>query len=693
MRARLLNLIVLTAWLFTACAAPTAPPVVITVSRAPLATATASPTHTDAPPATSPAAPSPTPPGPPLAPTLTLSRLAEWDAPPAHSLAWFPNGERLAVASERGVYLYDAATLQAIRYLEMGHAVTAAAITHAEDLLVASTTHGFQKWDLRSGQPLTLPAALIDRPELSNLSHLSFSPDDHLLAAVGYGLLSVWDITAGQVLYAWYSEAGEGLFPPPTAVFSRDGRLLAASIANEVVIVSLETGVLWQQIKGFTTSPTHLAFSHDDRVLIAASGSHISFWDTATGQLRRERSLAGFAAVSLSRDGLRLAGTGDGFIALSDSVTGTPWLRLMAHTGYASHFAYSPNGTRLAALDANGTLWVWQVDIGRVAATLDRHHPQPTMPALSPDGQTLAWGSGHRVWLWAYASGDPPQPVFSQPDLVTSVAFSPDGLWLVTGGAAPWSRRAEGGATAAARVWDLTTSRLRDTLPSQGYAVGALAFSPDSQTIATGGEDTLIRLWHLPTGRLLRELSGYHTSPIQLAFSPDGQQLLSLASAYEGCYGHCLPGSVPWREESEHLRLWDLNTGEGSSVLEAGQGGCSREMAVLSPTGQQIVGTLCPGHGLWSLRANQPRQRWLLPEPVGTPGFLAFSPAGRSLAAITPRTGSVLLINAETGALITRAFPPNGPVTWLTFLDNGRLLAWSHAHGTLRLWHGHLTYP
>ncbi|MGA2490416.1 MAG: hypothetical protein ABSF99_09595 [Anaerolineales bacterium] len=81
------------------------------------------------------------------------------------------------------------------------------------------------------------------------------------------------------------------------------------------------------------------------------------------------------------------------------------------------------------------------------------------------------------------------------------------------------------------REWKLT-----QTLAGHEEAVTSLAFSPDGNTLASGGQDGTIRLWNLKTGaqiRLLDRLSDVvrgSSVPVRIgciAFSPDGKFLVS----------------------------------------------------------------------------------------------------------------------------------------------------------------------
>lgn len=98
---------------------------------------------------------------------------------------------------------------------------------------------------------------------------------------------------------------------------------------------------------------------------------------------------------------------------------------------------------------------------------------------------------------------------------VDSVAFSPDGRGLASGG---------GGR---ACLWDVRTGELQETLAGHLGSVSTVAFSPDGFMLASGSSDRTIRLWDVLTGELLQTLAGHTAAIPSVAFSPDGQTLAS----------------------------------------------------------------------------------------------------------------------------------------------------------------------
>src|SRR5439155_1498521 len=161
-----------------------------------------------------------------------------------------------------------------------------------------------------------------------------------------------------------------------------------------------------------------------------------------------------------------------------------------------------------------------------------RHGDGVCAVAFAPDGKLLASISRDRTLrLWDAATGRQIRQL-SEPDCeYYALAFSPDSRTLAAATGDPL----RGGHTAV-RLWDVTTGKERTRLKGHERGVLALAFSADGRRLASANPFEPVRIWDVQTGQTVVACEEPHGA-MALAFSPDG---CTLASA-------CMSGTV---------RLW-----------------------------------------------------------------------------------------------------------------------------------------
>ena len=156
--------------------------------------------------------------------------------------------------------------------------------------------------------------------------------------------------------------------------------------------------------------------------------------------------------------------------------------------GWISDIAYSPNGNFLAVGAAIG-VWIYDVHTGAELELLTGHTDGVTSIAFSPDGTTLAsggnWGD-ETVRLWDVATWRPKVALTGHKDSIDCVVFSPDSTML-----------ASGGSDKVVQLWDARTGQPMARLVAHTRWISSIAFSPDGYTLASGSEDGTVLLWNL----------------------------------------------------------------------------------------------------------------------------------------------------------------------------------------------------
>jgi WD40 repeat protein len=293
--------------------------------------------------------------------------------------------------------------------------------------------------------------------------------------------------------------------------------------------------------------------------------------------------------------------------------------------------------------------------------SLRGHGGQVFAVALAPDGRLALGGAADgTVHLWdpAHPEADP-AVLPGHEDLVQSVAFTPDGLTLASGG------------YNGVRLWDLTN--LADPVLLRGHerVVESVAFAADGRLLASGSEDRTVRLWDLTNLEADPVVfRGHEGDVLSVAFAPDGHTLAS--GSYDGT-----------------MRLWDLTNPKATPVVLETHMGRVWSVA-FAPDGR----TLASGGGdgtvrLWDL-AHPEAGSTILAEHERPVIAIAFAPDGRLLASggedgtvrlwdpAHPEAGSSILVGHE-GSVAAVAFAPDGS-TLASVGDDHTVRLWDPTH-------------
>ena len=319
--------------------------------------------------------------------------------------------------------------------------------------------------------------------------------------------------------------------------------------------------------------------------------------------------------------------------------------------GAIEQIQYSPDGARLAVGSSVG-IWLYDTTTEQEIALLTGHSGIVGSVAFSPDGSTLAsGGSGKIVRLWDAVTGAHLHTLEGETDGVLSVVFSPDGSALARV------------SQTTVDLWDVETktyTRSLELRTPQGdtYSVSTVAFSPDFSTLAGASYDKTIRLWDVETGDPIHILEGHTEYVSAVAFSPDGSVLASGGSGWTVSVWSVAAGTR-LRELEGHMDwVTDVAFGPDGATLVSGSDDAT--IRLWDPATGAHLGTL-KGH-------------------INYVTSIAFSPDGVTLVS-AGRLNPIRLWDAVTGeykrSLMDRYFPE---ATSIAFSPDGLTLAGGNVH-------------
>jgi WD40 repeat protein len=217
------------------------------------------------------------------------------------------------------------------------------------------------------------------------------------------------------------------------------------------------------------------------------------------------------------------------------------------------------------------------------------------------------------------------------------------------------------------------SEQLLKTLHGHIDRVAAVAYSPDSKTIASGAIDGTVKLWDSESGRQASTISGLGGSVSTLALTPNGDTVAV------GTSGPQESGS------SAEIRLYSTRTGKLTGVLRHPSAAGVSQLA-FSPDGKSLAGTVTiaassPGGVktgavvLWDVARERIR---ITLDTVAA--AIAFSPDARNLITAGPR---LQVWDVETGQV---SATHGGSYACLAYSPEGQLVVGADQSGNVTLW-------
>jgi WD40 repeat protein/serine/threonine protein kinase len=562
------------------------------------------------------------------------------------------------ITEQRDIAVAGQVALQGLLELDEDH-MDNALLLSVESLQIANTR------EAQSSLLTTLQAV----PQLEIMLHehtdwvrsVVWSPDGTSFASGSAdGSIILWDAETHQPIRLTGHTGGVW-----SVVYSPDGKTLAsAGDDGQIILWDVASQTALKTLGTFDTSVFALAFSPDGGRLASAHGDNqIRIWDLGTGEV--SQTLLGHTdwvfTVAFSPDGKSLASGGrDAAIMLWDLSTNseiTPLQTITGHANWVLDVAYSPDGTVLASGGADNTLRLWDAQTGEsLGQPITDHTDWVRSIAYSRDGSLMATGSrDDLIIIRDPATGqrlpDLP-PLKGHSEEVYEVAFSPDGVHLVSGD-----------EIGKVLVWDITQRQpLSHPLTGHQGWVYSLVYSPNGTRLFSASSDATALLWDVQSEQVIQEPLTADAEILSAAF--DGIQYAYAAASGKMTLGRL--GETPIVvnvHEGIPLRAVALNPA-GNVLASAGDDGL---IQVWNASDGTALREPLTAHTDWVMT-------------------LDFSPDGKLLASGGQDQQIILWDTATWQIVRTLPILHSDGITQLQFSHDGEKLVSASRDATLMIW-------
>lgn len=606
-----------------------------------------------------------------------------------------PDGSKLAVGTDVGVWLYDVPDGNATAlFTDKPGQVNTLAFSD-DGKILASGGHGnptIQLWNLEDD---TLHSNFILTSKSNYVKALVFQ-GQMLISYDGAGNVSHWNTDTGII------SAELVKIPAFPAIFSQTGKILTATdslgrihiydtITKEKYSILADVE-LKKELQCLSIAPNGktIASGGRDNIIRLLEIDNDNKVSSLIGQT------AGIISIAFSTDGKILAsGDSNKEITLWDAVNTKKLRKLSGHKGTVNALAFTPDGAGkysgcLASGSLDGTIRFWKPNTGEELVTFATGHTKWIKAiAFSENGSTLVSANmTGNVDVWSL-NGCQEIATFAdgECDYAASVAFTNDAKYFVCQGLNGYTvtfdsygfgyktRRSDNLEILPVQMWDITTGE-EHYGPWNKTSGNLLAFSHDNKNLAIYGSKIML-VWNTETKD---ELFNTDTEKMfhidEMVFSSDNKM-------------------IALYETSRNAKIWDLDKPDEPYIQTKhttdalGFSPCGRFFATLKVGGFSYPK---PGkifiHILDMFPDGEPIE--ISANIHGFENRLIFSPDSKTIVwagTLNMRSNvRIKLWDVETGEEIRTLSGHTEPIESLAFSHDGKILASGSFDGTVLLW-------
>lgn len=379
-------------------------------------------------------------------------------------------------------------------------------------------------------------------------------------SAQGEDRLVLVSLASGEIVRTFVGQASQSV---DALAFNPNGDLAISANEGILTLWNVQTGTALRTLASHADVIIDISWSADGRFAVTRSrDNNVRVWDI-TGADEALRQIFPIE-TTLNR------GKFPGFNSRGDQVVAAVWVNFFnwnLQTGIRGetvstgdeviNMIYSPIEPRAISILPN-VARLWDLDSGAngfIRTYGDESAQFTGQAAYSPDGAFVAFDDATRILVYEIETGRRQtinKPRFDDGQVVTGIAVSPDGRYVVTSIGTPFQQEAPSGDII---LWDTETGSEVYRFP-QGHTrtVNRVEYSIDGNRVLTASDDDTLILWTVTaeSATISRRFAG-HLDDVNVGlFVPNnGQSETLILSA----------------SDDRTMILWDIQSGQSQRTF------------------------------------------------------------------------------------------------------------------------------
>ncbi|NJL56370.1 WD40 repeat domain-containing protein [bacterium] len=529
---------------------------------------------------------------------LFLSEIEHLGRGIVNGIAWSPDSQSLAVATDIGIWIYGATLTDKIHLeYQNDRIIDLDWLADSSQVIAISSNGRIITWNIGDNA-----AQVIALQSEGELRHISMNPNGTLFATAIRTInaetqIQIWNFATRELIQS----ISLGNIPITELSWNRTGNLLGAgTFSNEVLLWSADDN--WQpmplEIDGVSGETIEWSSSNDNLLMINSEFGQLLVVDVITQEI-----LDVFETMNIDNFVWR---DEDNLVIYVQSINGALSIfptgsQQSTETLFGNHLSSSllidasANGHYLANYTSEGELIVWGLEAPAIIATQPQHYQRINLIAGTSINGDLAFLSGKCVYIWNVVAED---ITFDREHLcyeINSLSWHPNQEILAIGG------------IAGVQIWNLIndTFSFFDVQDPQG----SLAWSIDGNEILINSQvdqNIAIRQITIDSGRftsLETDLQDFNADIFTLdtrreqlgvvagdasitVWDLSQEQLITVfkSDGQRGIIGDFDANNIAWSPDGNQIavltysnqlqtvvQVWDLNTSEPVNITGNGK--------------------------------------------------------------------------------------------------------------------------